>query len=131
MRIFACQSNWGAAPMKLLLVSCLSAVVVSAGCATAPAQSTAPAVVTSGAAASAGAASDVAAAEAAAFAQCKAEAARRNLALPQHQDALFACARQHAGKRGETCLGQMILSKTRVSDLEQGMAHCLKVTPRS
>lgn len=68
--------------------------------------------------------------QAAAFADCKRDAATRNLPLAQHQEALFECARRHAGKAGESCLGQLILSKTRVHELEGGMAHCLRVMPK-
>ncbi|MDX2219102.1 MAG: hypothetical protein SF172_08775 [Burkholderiales bacterium] len=102
------------------------AVGVFAGCAGAPVQQPA----TSEPRAAAVASSDEFATQAAAFGNCKRDAATRNLALPDHQAALFECARLHAGKRGEACLGQLILSKTQVHELEGGLAHCLRVTPK-
>lgn len=102
--------------MKCLLSCSLLAAWVLTACAGAPSS---PAALP--------AAAGVAGASA--FGRCKDEAATRNLPLAQHQEALFDCARRHAGKRGEACLRQLILNKTRVSDFEQEMAYCLRMAP--
>lgn len=112
--------------MQRRFLSGLFLLAILAGCAAAPAPAPAtrdsrPTVVSN---------PDDIPAQAAAFGVCKRDAATRNLPLAQHQAALFDCARLHAGKRGETCLGQLILSKTRVNELEGELAHCLRVMPK-
>lgn len=113
--------------MKRMLNCCALLAALLAGCAAPPRPSPASNAV----APTTAAAGSPDASEAKAFGQCKRAAATRNLPLAQHQEALFECARRHAGKRGEACLGQLILNKTRVSDLEQEMAHCLRGAPKA
>ncbi|MBL8516005.1 MAG: hypothetical protein JNM76_03455 [Betaproteobacteria bacterium] len=112
--------------MQRRLLSGLFSIVILGGCVAAPAL--APATGDSRATVAAN--PDDIAAQAAAFGGCKRDAATRNLPLAQHQAALFECAKLHAGKRGEACLGQLILSKARVHELEGELAHCLRVMPK-
>lgn len=65
-----------------------------------------------------------------AFGECKAAAATKNLSLDAHQQALFDCARVHAGERGHSCLRQLFLQKVRLSALESELAFCMQTAPK-